>query len=256
MSEGEDKPHLNSQAEPYTPPYFVPQKLRLHQIRPPHLVHSGHWTPQGPHPVFDGDLGKKLGKMEVPRTPFCKERKRGGVRTVLAKAWVAAENAMNDDVVCDDPKVVLNGSTIEERFAVHSRQALDEANAMADSKEEQSEYDFVYVPVDFKMYQAYHNFRWECLPIKNLNFRSKKVCEISPTKIRGKVALECSFKSRAFPYREYQPVVATETPGNGHQKNGLLIVLGKCPGAASAREARAEAPMVISGEQFGGCEET
>lgn len=63
------------------------------------------------------------------------------------------------------------------------------------------------------------------------------------------MALEWSFKNRAFPCREYQPVVVTE-------KNGLLIVVGKCPGAASAREARAETPMVISGEQSGGCNET
>lgn len=39
-----------------------------------------------------------------------------------------------------------------------------------------------------RMYQAYHNFRWECLPIKKLNFRSKKVCEISPAKIQVKLS--------------------------------------------------------------------
>ncbi|XP_018731185.2 protein terminal ear1 homolog [Eucalyptus grandis] len=358
--EGGDKPRLNPLAEPYAPPHFAFQKLRLHQFQPPHLVFSGwvspspvhyylnpqlhttlrprpirygeHVTPKRPHPVFGGDLGKKLlGKMEVPRTPFCKERKRSGVRSfmpprsmrerqrhgnlisssgggrkwvqkqhdscdenkhdygeaVLGKALVVAENATDDDVAREDPEVVLNGSTtvmirnIPNQFKRKDLLYIldkhcDEANAMADSKEDQYEYDFVYVPVDFKtkankgyafvnftnpigasrLYQAYHNFRWECLPIKNLNFRSKKVCEISPAKIQGKVALECTFKNRAFPCREYQPVVATETPGNGRQKNGgLLIEIGKCPGAPSARETRAEATMVIAGEQFGGCDE-
>ncbi|XP_056164803.1 uncharacterized protein LOC115664383 [Syzygium oleosum] len=336
-SEGDDKPSLNPLAEPYTPPHFAPQKLQHHQFQAPHLVFSSwgcpspvyyylnpqrhltfrprpikygeHVTPKRPHPVFGGDLGKKLGKMEVPRTPFGKERRRGGVTSlvpprsmrerqrhrnltrsscgerkwvqkqhdssdenrhrfdeaVLGKAWVVAENATNDDVVRDDPEVLLNGSTtvmirnIPNQFKRKDLLYIldkhcDEANAMADSKEDQSEYDFVYLPVDFKtrankgyafvnftnptgasrMYQAYHNFRWECLPIKKLNFRSKKVCEISPAKIQGKVALEWNFKNRAFPCREYQPVVA-----DGCQKNGLLIVVGKCPGAASAREAGA-----------------
>ncbi|KAF8030399.1 hypothetical protein BT93_E2745 [Corymbia citriodora subsp. variegata] len=349
-SSGEDKPRLNPLAKPYAPPQLAPQKLRLYQFPPPRLVFSSwgcpspvHYylnpqchmtfrprparygervTPKNPHPVFGGDLGKKLGKIEVPRTPFCNERKRGGVRSfvppramrerqrhgnlirssgkgrkwvqkqhdgsdenkhgygeaVLGKVWVVAENATNDDVR-DDPEVVLNGSTtvmirnIPNQFKRRDMLYIldkhcDEANAMADSVEDQSEYDFVYLPVDFKtkankgyafvnftnpsgasrMYRAYHNFRWECLPIKNLNFRSKKVCEISPAKIQGKVALEGSFKNRAFPCREYQPVVATETPHDGHRKNGLLIVVGKCPGAASAREAGAEAARVISGE--------
>ncbi|KAI3419825.1 Phosphatidylinositol 4-phosphate 5-kinase [Psidium guajava] len=349
-SEGDGRSRLNPLAEPYTPPHFAPQKLQQYRqlFTSPRLVFSSwghpssvhyylnpqrrvtfrtqpiryrehhHVTPGKPRPVSTADLGKNLGKMEVPRTHSCKERMRGGVRrfvpprsmretqghrdlirascgerkwvrkqhdssdenkhghdgAVLGKAWVVAENAKNDDVR-DDPEAVLNGSTtvmirnIPNQFKRKDLLYIldkhcEEANAMADSAEDQSKYDFVYLPVDFKtkankgyafvnftnptgasgMYRAYHNFRWECLPIKNLNFWSRKVCEISPAKIQGKVALACSFKNRAFPCREYQPLVATETPRNGRQKSGLLIVIGKCQGAASALEAGDEASTV------------
>ncbi|XP_030523713.1 protein terminal ear1-like [Rhodamnia argentea] len=348
-SEGDGRPRLNPMAEPYTPPQLAPQKVQQHHhlFPPPRLVfaswglpspvhyylnpqrrmtfctrpirHGEHATPRKPCLVSGGDLGKNLGKTEVPRAPFCKERRRGGVRSfvpprsmrerqrhgnlitascgerkwvqrqhdssdenkhghdgaVLGKACVVAENAKSDDVTRNDPKVVLNGSTtvmirnIPNQFKRKDLLYIldkhcEEANAMADSAEDQSEYDFVYLPVDFKtkankgyafvnftnltgasgMYRAYHNFRWECLPIKNLNFRSRKVCEISPAKIQGKVALEGSLKNRTFPCREYQPVVTTETPRDGRQKNGMLVVIGKCPGAASAQETGAKAPAV------------
>ncbi|XP_040363618.1 protein terminal ear1-like [Rosa chinensis] len=128
---------------------------------------------------------------------------------------------------------------------------LDEnLNAVLRSEpKEKSEFDFLYLPMDFKkfwekerisnlgyafvnftsssaalrFYKQYHKFEW---PVP----KNKKICEVTCAKTQGKEALTKKFKNKIFwcHSNEYLPVILAP-PCDGVKNSGLVMV-GKLAG--------------------------
>ncbi|KAG9455245.1 hypothetical protein H6P81_008149 [Aristolochia fimbriata] len=111
-----------------------------------------------------------------------------------------------------------------------------------------SEYDFVYLPMDFRnhcnlgygfvnfttrggaiaFYNTYHSYKWEI-------YQSKKVCQVSSARIQGKAALVERFKNTTFVCHsdDYLPVQFTP-PRNGSTSLSPPVLVGS---RGSNREA-------------------
>ncbi|KAL5724066.1 hypothetical protein ACHQM5_007375 [Ranunculus cassubicifolius] len=105
-----------------------------------------------------------------------------------------------------------------------------------------SEYDFVYLPMDFKsdlnlgyafinftntiaavkFYKAYNNLVWGKI------ISSPKICEIKHARIQGKQELERHFQRSSFPCKtdEYLPTVFSP-PRNGANSSVSARVVGR-----------------------------
>ncbi|KAK9945737.1 hypothetical protein M0R45_011236 [Rubus argutus] len=114
---------------------------------------------------------------------------------------------------------------------------------------QKSEFDFLYLPMDFKQYwenkrisnlgyafvnftsavaalrfyKQYHNFEW---PVQ----RNKKICEVTCAKTQGKAALKKRFMNKVFwcHSNEYLPVILSP-PCDG-AVNSSLVTVGKLAG--------------------------
>ncbi|KAI3964536.1 hypothetical protein MKX01_042464 [Papaver californicum] len=108
-----------------------------------------------------------------------------------------------------------------------------------------SEYDFLYLPVDFKrksnlgyaflnfttciaalrFYNAFENFCW-----KSSTFQSPKICRICPARIQGKDGLVGRFKNSYFRCEtdEFLPVLYSP-PRNGSTPGSFPSLVGKRP---------------------------
>ncbi|KAI3917904.1 hypothetical protein MKW98_000138 [Papaver atlanticum] len=108
-----------------------------------------------------------------------------------------------------------------------------------------SEYDFLYLPIDFKrkgnygyaflnfttpvaamrFYNAFNNFSW-----KDSIYQSPKVCKICPAKIQGKDELVKRFKNSYFDCDtdEFLPV-SFSPPRNGSTPDSFPSLVGKRP---------------------------
>ncbi|XP_077214030.1 uncharacterized protein LOC143848858 [Tasmannia lanceolata] len=109
----------------------------------------------------------------------------------------------------------------------HCIEENEKAHLASDSN--LSEYDFLYLPIDFKnkcnlgyafvnftnataalrLYNSYHNHKW-------VVFDSKKICEITYARIQGKKSLVDHFRNSSFPCDsdEFLPILLTP-PRNG-----------------------------------------
>ncbi|KAI4318961.1 hypothetical protein MLD38_032613 [Melastoma candidum] len=124
-------------------------------------------------------------------------------------------------------------------------EAMDDDATASREQKVRSEYDFVYLPFDFRqnmnlgyafvnfttpiaaarMFHVFHGWGWKgyWYEARRCPLNSRKVCQINPASIQGRAALVHHLGKRGYPREEFQPVAAMEKPCNGIGRQTHLV---------------------------------
>ncbi|XP_068650777.1 protein terminal ear1-like [Aristolochia californica] len=200
-----------------------------------------------PPSVSNSDTVTKTERPPLRKTFFSVSGPRSSLsrRTKIVKVWMAkssgrflSPSAFNPSEFDDGDRTTVMIKNIPNRLSREKLIGMLDQHCMEENEKEKeklpsepvlSEYDFVYLPMDFRnqcnlgygfvnftnhrgavrFYNTYVNHRWEI-------YESKKVCEVSSARIQGKAALVERFKKTCFNCHsdDYLPVQFTP-PRNG-----------------------------------------
>ncbi|XP_062021311.1 protein MEI2-like 6 [Rosa rugosa] len=200
--------------------------------------------------------------VEFPRVPMRRLRKRNGRKRNIGALSRGATGEGGVIPFPSGPDQQQNGSSATTTIMIKNipnqfRRSdllgilmehclVENLDAVVRSDPNKSEFDFVYLPMDFnknrgsnlgyafvnftgaigaqRFYQRYHNFEWDVE-------QNKKTCAITCAKIQGKKALIGNFRHKVFrcEFDEYLPVVVAP-PCDGVSPPKLTL-LGKLRGA-------------------------
>ncbi|XP_068636126.1 protein terminal ear1 homolog [Aristolochia californica] len=239
---------------------YVNKKVLSYPPLPPFSIDSKETYPIDEvlrPPVSTADTEANTERASMEKTTFLVRGPRFfGRRRKVVKVWMAkssggslSSSGFNPPEFRDGGQTTIMIKNIPNRLSREKLIGMLDQHCLKENEKEKeklsskpifSEYDFVYMPMDFRnqcnlgygfvnftthrgalgFYNSYQSYKWEI-------YESKKVCEVSSARIQGKAGLVEHFKKTCFncDSDDYLPVQFTP-PRNGSTSLPAAVLVG------------------------------